>query len=78
MTATSSNRWRIADELSWRCWDDEVVVYDNRSGDTHRLTLSGSALFLKLQQRQELDTESVERDQALADLIDIGVIEPLQ
>jgi hypothetical protein len=71
-------RWRIADELSWRCWDDEVVVYDNRSGHTHRLTAPGADLFLRFQQGRDLVDEGGSQEQALAELIEIGVIEPFQ
>jgi hypothetical protein len=47
--APVAGRWRLADGLIWRCWEDELVVYDDRSGDTHRLTQRSAAVFLALQ-----------------------------
>ena len=35
-------------DLLWRLWDDEVIVYDDRSGDTHLLQGLGAELFLEL------------------------------
>lgn len=43
--------WRtIADgTLHFRHWDDEVVVYNSLSGDTHLLDEAAARLLLKLQ-----------------------------
>jgi hypothetical protein len=46
--AAPRKRWRRADGLLWRSWDDEVVVYDDRSGDTHRLAARAAVVFLAL------------------------------
>jgi PqqD family protein of HPr-rel-A system len=39
--------WRIVDlsQLDWRSWDGEIAVYDDRSGDTHRLVGMAAELF---------------------------------
>ncbi len=29
--------WRVAGEARWRLWEDEAVIYNGRSGDTHHL-----------------------------------------
>ncbi len=39
--------WRVPPEnlLAWRVWDDEFLVYNNASGQTHHLNfLAGEAL----------------------------------
>jgi PqqD family protein of HPr-rel-A system len=37
--AITSSTWKIPprNELYWNSWDDEVIVYNNWSGDTHLL-----------------------------------------
>ena len=39
MTHTQNARWKVNSEfpLQWRSWDDEFVVYNSGSGDTHLL-----------------------------------------
>ena len=32
----------------WRCWDDEVVIYDDTSGDTMRLDVVLTQAFFRL------------------------------
>jgi hypothetical protein len=64
--APPPGRWRLADGLVWRCWDDELVVYDDRSGDTHRLTQRSATVFLALQPQalaggcDDLDAEVID------------------
>ena len=36
------------DAMSWRKWDDEVVVYNELTGSTHHLSAVGSVVFLTL------------------------------
>jgi PqqD family protein of HPr-rel-A system len=48
-----SNRsclWRAAasDALAWREWDDELVVYNELTGNTHHLNAFGSIVLLTL------------------------------
>jgi hypothetical protein len=62
-------RWRLADGLVWRCWEDELVVYDDRSGDTHRLTQRSATVFLALQPQASTGS---------ADDLDAEVIDGLQ
>jgi PqqD family protein of HPr-rel-A system len=39
MCPTSEARWELAEgsQLHWKSWDDEFVVFDEGSGDTHLL-----------------------------------------
>jgi PqqD family protein of HPr-rel-A system len=39
MTSTEPARWRVpmGFSLHWQSWDDEFVVYNSGSGDTHLL-----------------------------------------
>jgi PqqD family protein of HPr-rel-A system len=39
MSPASEPRWELAQgsQLHWKCWDDEFVVFDEGSGDTHLL-----------------------------------------
>jgi PqqD family protein of HPr-rel-A system len=48
----SNMKWRlVADQaLHFRFWDDEFVVYDNLSGDTHLLGSTAAQILLKLKQ----------------------------
>lgn len=43
-------RWQIdrSGARSWRAWDDEVVVYNQRTATTHQLGPAASAVFLTL------------------------------
>lgn len=47
---TPAPAWRIPqpEAIAWRDWDDEVVVYDDVSGSTHRLSALGSEVLLAL------------------------------
>lgn len=44
--------WRIAspDALRWRIWNDEAVVYCERSGDTHLISAAAADILQSLQQ----------------------------
>lgn len=48
----SLNHWRLASgqALHFRLWDDEFVVYNDLSGDTHLLDSTAMQILLKLQQ----------------------------
>ncbi|HVF63863.1 MAG TPA: HPr-rel-A system PqqD family peptide chaperone [Casimicrobiaceae bacterium] len=42
-------RWQLArDAIVWREWDGEAIVYDERSGATHRLGAGPTLLFKAL------------------------------
>ncbi len=36
--------------MHWRAWDDEMVIYNNTSGDTHLLGADAAQILLMLQQ----------------------------
>ena len=62
MSCPEDTRWKVNPEfpLHWRSWDDEFVVYNTGSGDTHLLdTLAAEVL-------QSLEIESAD----LPELID--------
>lgn len=43
--------WQLAlDDLQWRGWDDQWIVYHAASGDTHLLDLLGGEVLRALQQ----------------------------
>lgn len=47
MAASGRTTWQVVDaaELSWRFWDDQFIVFNPASGDTHLLNpLAGEAL----------------------------------
>lgn len=45
-------KWQVAaeNELLFRSWGDEFVVYNGATGDTHLLGLAAAQVILKLQQ----------------------------
>ena len=45
-------KWRLISDqaLHFRLWDDEFVVYNSLSGDTHLLGSTAAQILLKLQQ----------------------------
>jgi len=45
-------KWQLADENAFlfRSWDDEFVVYNGATGDTHLLGLVAAQVMVKLQQ----------------------------
>ena len=45
-------KWQVAaeKEFLFRSWDDEFVVYNGATGDTHLLGLVAAQVMLKLQQ----------------------------
>jgi len=47
----SDTAWRVSQsKLRFRSWDDEVVVYHEESGDTHRLNAIGARALEHLTQ----------------------------
>jgi PqqD family protein of HPr-rel-A system len=55
-------QWQIIDDgaLQFRCWDEEFVVYNAFSGDTHILAAPAAELLLMLQ-GASLETQSLAR-----------------
>jgi PqqD family protein of HPr-rel-A system len=47
--------WRAVtfNALAWREWDDEIVLYDDTTGDTHHLDSLGTAVMLALLRHPE-------------------------
>lgn len=43
-------KWRLhpAQSLRLRCWEDEAIVYNDCSGDTHLLSASAADVLLRL------------------------------
>lgn len=59
-----TQRWTVScPELHWRSWDDDVVVFNECSGDTHLLNRAGAEILRFL----------IERPANLGDLIDLLV-----
>jgi PqqD family protein of HPr-rel-A system len=74
--------YRLADVADWRHWEDEVVVYDDRSGDTHRLGGLNAAVFLALQrepatveQLRLMTDDPMQLDEVIVRLVGIGLVE---
>jgi PqqD family protein of HPr-rel-A system len=55
-------KWRLISNqaLHFRSWDDEFVVYDNLSGDTHLVDSTAAQILLKLQQAPSNSTTLAE------------------
>ena len=45
--------WRLAAAFVFRDWDGEVVLFDERSGATHRLGAGPTLLFMALHESAE-------------------------
>ncbi len=41
----SATKVRIAPDVLWRAWDDEIVCYSNTTGDTHHFADLAAWLF---------------------------------
>lgn len=57
--------WRASNELYFRSWNDEFVVYHSRSGDTHLLGTAAGHILLALQQAP---SDAIALSQSLASL----------
>lgn len=53
---------------SWRCWDGEIVIYDDLSGDTMKLDIIMSAIFRFMLQRPATQTAITEHLAVALDL----------
>ena len=72
MTCAKATRWRVLSEFSlhWQSWDDEFVVYNSGSGDTHLLDpVAAEAL-------QNLEQESADLSELVARVAASLEIEP--
>jgi PqqD family protein of HPr-rel-A system len=72
-------KWRVIsnDALHFRSWDDEVVVYNSLSGDTHLLGSTAAQILLNL---QEAPSDAASLAESLAPFFQIapGADLPLQ
>ena len=67
-------KWRLISDqaLQLRCWDDEFVVYNNLSGDTHLLGSAAAQVLLKLQQAP---SDAVSLAESLASLLQVEIMD---
>lgn len=67
------DKWSIpcADALEWRSWDEEIVLYDERSDETHHFDIATAAVFETLAEKptsvRELATVLADKLQVQAD-----------
>jgi PqqD family protein of HPr-rel-A system len=63
MPLASSGAWRLSEgsSLLWRLWDDEYVVFDRGSGDTHLLDLVAGEILQLLEREPETGGALVRR-----------------
>lgn len=63
MSPPSNGEWELAEgcRLHWICWDDEYVVFDEGSGDTHLLDLLSGEVLKVLQQSPGVEQVLIER-----------------
>jgi PqqD family protein of HPr-rel-A system len=62
--AATNILWKSA-KLVWKCWGDEVVVYNVDSGNTHLLT-PVAAQVLKILETEPLDAMNIAQRLALS------------
>jgi len=43
----NEDQWWVprADTLAWRTWDEEIVLFDDRSDETHHFDIATAAVF---------------------------------
>lgn len=70
MGSASDVEWELAEgsRLHWICWDDEYVVFDEGSGDTHLLDLLAAEVLKVLEQGPGAEPALVERVAARLDI----------
>ena len=53
MTYINPDRWTVPSEsrLHWQCWEDEYVVFNSGSGDTHLLDPVAAKALQSLEQK---------------------------
>ena len=63
MSSNKATRWKVNSEfpLRWRSWDDEFVVYNSGSGDTHLLDPVAAEALQSLEQESADLSELVDR-----------------
>ena len=74
------DQWWVPDAkaLAWRTWDDEIVLYDDRSDETHHFNVATAAVFETLAAEpaslRELAAMLADRLQVRADDELIGMV----
>ena len=63
MTSNKAARWKVNSgfPLHWQSWDDEFVVYNSGSGDTHLLDPVAAEALQNLEQESADLSELVDR-----------------
>ena len=63
MATGSSEKWELAEgcRLHWISWDDEYVVFDEGSGDTHLLDVLAAEVLKVLEQSPRYEQALTER-----------------
>jgi len=63
MSASSERIWKLAGarDLQWRWWDDQLVVYQPASGDTHLLNLVAGEVLVSLREAPARVAELADR-----------------
>jgi PqqD family protein of HPr-rel-A system len=76
MSATEPIAWKLVEpsELHWRHWDDQFVVYNAASGDTHVLQQPAGEI-LRLIERSPAESSRLTAE--LASLLDLPADEDL-
>ncbi len=95
MTHDMNRRWYIAapNRFAWHSWEDDFLVYDRLSGQTHLLNLLAAAILRRLEEapataqeigdelRQELAAEGADALGEIPTLLstfdELGLIAPL-
>lgn len=74
MLMDPSMKWRlISDQTLHLCgWDDEFVVYNNLSGDTHLLGSAAAQILLKL---QHAPSDAIHLAQSLTSSLEVEVMD---
>ena len=72
----SNMKWRLMSDqaLQLRSWDDEFVVYNNLSGDTHLLGSAAAHVLLEL---QKAPLDAINLSESLAPLLQAETDEEL-
>jgi len=63
MDSASDVEWELAEgsRLHWISWDDEYVIFDEGSGDTHLLDLMTAEVLRALEQSPGAESALIER-----------------
>lgn len=70
MSGSPGTIWKLAGsgDLLWRWWDEQLVVFEPTSGDTHLLNLVAGAVLCSLHEGPRRAAELAERVAARLDM----------